>query len=284
MFTTIIAAKNSEEINKDTTVTVSLHSNGQNQWGHTLTLSHQDYEHLKITMDSIQKKLDKAETKEETIKIYQDAIQEFYHYGLFPDTIQVKQIQNLMLGIYSYPRIINNIKLVNSKNGPSVSDVKNILCLVAGKTDRTVVQGLRSKITSIFQESLYNFMWHLSELLDAPCSLLFVLYLFTYLFRMGNLLDFSPRFPIALGSSIGIGTTNSYPFNQSFFAHGWVHTIGLNGIKKYNGSLLGILPKNFVMTAYNKASAINGFTGINIVDGNQHFYMGSALKVGLQTE
>jgi len=223
---------------------------------HTVSLSKEDALEVEKLIDDIKRRLDKVETREDAVEIFNEAVVELDKYGLLGG-LSVKQAQRLVAGRYQNSRMMKLLEKLN----PSTSDKeRNYLCLIAGKTDITIFEGrmfrLCSYIRSIFRRSFF-----------------------------GNLLDGIN--PITLRSRIGLGI-NQVLWNMSLNANGWVHTIGINGVKDWNGSIRGNLSTSlrviygypgFTFGYFEVYYGVHGFRGIKVYLDRNFYYMGFASRV-----
>ena len=88
---------------------------------------------------------------------------------------------------------------------------------------------------------------------------------------------FSNFFPLSLGQTISLGIQGvqwTYP------ANGWIFTIGLTGVKKWEGNIIGDIRLGLL----DELVGVTGFTGIKIrnLDSNDVFYMGFACRAKLE--
>jgi hypothetical protein len=96
--------------------------------------------------------------------------------------------------------------------------------------------------------------------------------------------------PITIGGIIGFGLHRHIPFDVYYHvpAQGWIYSIGLNGITKWNGSFWGALP---IQSFYDHNSqrwypGVLQFNGINLIkpNGSTHYLLGSALWTKIEFE
>ena len=149
-------------------------------------------------------RLDDAKSKKETIHIFNEAIIEFYKYGLLGG-LSVQQIQRLVLGRYQW-------KLASIP----FEEKENRNCLILGKTTWTRIYGFILR----FLAFAYQHIWNL-----LPYSLWVRLLLLIGVTEILN-----DHRPVFLDANI-------------FFAkggtNGRVWTKGVNGVVSWNGSLWG---------------------------------------------
>ncbi len=250
---------------------------------------------LKLIVNKIKNRLSTTSTEEETIELFNSAIEEFNKYGLLGE-LTVEEAQNLIVTKY---KIQNNInQYFNILTGKQKSN-ENYLCLVAGNTTETSSYGLiwRNSIR-LLKIPAYIFL-ELSEFFENN-GLIYLLNLITVLVGLPTaicyyLIPFLGFFvnlnPLLLGGTICIGRTSTSLFGavNHHPSDGWIHTIGLNGNKNWTGPFYGQLPIQGAMwfaliIGYDFYPGIFGFTGIKInqlYDPSSSFYLGSALWAGI---
>lgn len=92
-----------------------------------------------------------------------------------------------------------------------------------------------------------------------------------------RLWDIINAFPVSIGQIICLGQTFIY---GGIPAYGWIYTIGLNGIKNWEGDLSGGIGS----TIFGESMGVTGFKGIkmrNLYSG-EVFYMGFARRVEVE--
>jgi hypothetical protein len=131
---------------------------------------------------------------------------------------------------------------------------RNFLCLLAGNTDYTS-----------FDSFLSNLFLGLSFLFIS-FEVFVLLWMTSYYFA--NL------FPISLGHTISLGVQGT---QWTYPANGWVYTIGLTGIRRWEGNIIGAIRQGIL----DDLIGITGFIGIKIFDTNTNdmFYIGFACRV-----
>jgi hypothetical protein len=147
-------------------------------------------------------------------------------------------------------------------------------------------------ISSIFMKTLIRLMDIFnSGLLNDYLGLLFILYY--GLLTAGSLYYFlfvqSVPYNIVIGHSISYGCIDTWGGSSTFRpSQGWINTIGLKGVKKWDGTFYGQLSRYLQASFYGLYCGITGFTGIRTTlsfgDNFSTFIMGSALRVKLGPE
>ena len=262
---------------------------------HTISLTQQEADEVELLFDEIEQRLSQVETREEAEMIFNDAIVELDKYG-FIGELSVEQAQRLVTGEYQNTNIIKLLERRYKYIGKDVEEDENILCLVSGETTYTMSFG--PFMTSFFAIS-YIFMKTLIRLMDIFNSGLLndylgLLFIVSYGLLAGislsyyGLMQYYP-YNIVIGHSISYGASDYWngDFN-SYPSKGWINTIGLKGVKKWNGTFYGQLSRLLQVSFYGLYCGITGFTGIRTAlsfgDNFSTFIMGSALRVKLGPE
>ena len=188
--------------------------------------------------------LEKANSREETINIYNKGLLKLNKFCLIEDK-NLKLAQNLITARYK-----------KSQSHPlQMDDNENKLCLVIGKTTNTIIDGIPFRI--------------IASIIDNAESGLLQLFLLPFLILTDLIDDYRP---ILLNALIYWGASN-----QGWGGNGWVWTLGMNGIKSWEGYFLGK-----IQTTSTFYTGIVGFTGINIKvnsSSRTNFFLGFARHV-----
>ena len=115
---------------EDETVEITTEVCGLNGGKSTVSLSKEDAEEVEKLFDDIERRLDKVETREETIKIFNEAIVELDKYGLLGG-LSIKQAQRFVTGIYQDSRILNFVEKVYNRYKNQIDGDISLFCLVA---------------------------------------------------------------------------------------------------------------------------------------------------------
>ena len=254
---------------------------------HTVQLTQEQADELDQLFDEIKAALDNIETREEAVEIFDEAIVELDKYGLLGG-LSIEQARKLVIGGYQNPKVMKLLEKIYNRKQGIFDENTNILCLIAGRTDRTVFGGNIGRIclATIFyalllikwaKEQGYDIHVHEEALILA------------FLVGMTIRCKFSSFSPIAIGHTICIGKEELDPqfwWYNSHPAHGWIFTIGMNIIKWWRDSFFGQLrlPTIFVELDY-FYPGIFGFTGIKLLNFEKEdsLYLGSALFVKLDS-
>jgi hypothetical protein len=254
-------------------------------------LTKQQYQDLENYLKEFRERLNKTATREESVPIFKGAVTELNKYGLLPKGMSVEQAQSLTTGgywNYKNQKLIENIFKTNQGNSTNLID--NYFCLVAGRTDG-----------SEFMNFIIKLLFYADFIVYESIDFLVILYILGLFFQgklfdriFNNIVNFFDEsrnfFDNCFGNyltylnikrSLMIGCNIAFSGGE-----GWVHTIGLNGIKKINGTLFGQIPYLFkeIGIYYLYPQGIKYFVGLKIFDNSSgHFFLGSAfhVKIGL---
>lgn len=240
---TISPSLNADSITKKKLYKVTTGFSGY-KTKYSLELSPKDIEEFTILFETLHKNLDAAKTENEAIEIFNIGIKELYKYGLFGD-MSIQQVQKLI--IERYQKLgENNLPLDNNENK---------FCLTIGKTSNTIIDGIP-----------FRFFALLADKIDS--NLLLIL-----LVPIIMLTDFIDDYrPILLDALIYWGAPN-----EGWGGNGWVWTLGINGIKSWDGNIVGQIQT--ISTFY---TGIVGFSGLNImINGSEetNFFLGFARHI-----
>lgn len=242
---------------------------------HKSMLTSDQAKELENLIDRTKTQLNKATTMEKTSSIFNDTVVSLFNLGMLPEDLSIEEAQRLVNGIELDPKIIKKLEGLFNINQGTLDVDQNFLCLVFGQTYNSNI--LRRYIAVALIFSLIPLFAIFGELLGKQGLFLFPIYYSLYK-------------PIAFGSRISFGKYGKGSFGwRKTPARGWLHSIGLNGIKKWNGSFYGKIPIPYgliISLALQSFfyTGIIGFSGINIQtdqQNNEDFYLGAALWVNI---
>ena len=219
-------------------------------------------------IDQTKTRLDAATTMEKTAQIFDETVVSLYDLGVLPKDMSIREAQRLVKGNNRFSRLGKVLNHLSGNNLQILYD-ENIFCLVAGETSMTSFYPLYSRLLFHMIHNSDNF------LVGYSCILLF--------FLLCPLVIFWKLSPVVIGNIATLGVTSGLVSGPS---RGWVRTIGLSGIKNWDGKFKGTIPLLF---GFGEGSCIGilGFTGISIypnVDSSKCFYLGFARQVKLRYE
>jgi len=255
---TISPAIHAETEEETELIEVTTEICGLNRKPHTAKLTKLESEELNVFLDSVGKRFSQVKTREETLVIFKEVIEELDKYGLLGDT-SIEQVERLIFSRYFRAEDFNTSYKKQHLNN-NLNDYKNTDCLIAGSSSVTY-----------FSNPIAELLWSLFWQLDAG----FLKNLVLILSVITGFLTLIPAqlnpFPIAHWIYYGAYIDGHRPRPSK--AEGWIFTIGKNGIQSFDGSFVGSLSSG----ALSDFCGAQWFTGIKILNG--WFYLGFAKKV-----
>ncbi len=214
-------------------------------------LSAQEYQDLERYLDEFNARLNKTTSETEVSSLFKEAVAELHKFHLLPNGMSVTQAQTLVSAPFQTRKVLQKS---SSEYGATSSDnLTNVLCLVAGSSNRTSIVG------PLF------WLWYnctegrLKYYIDILPWGLYMLAQFILFWSFWGIFLFDVFAPVILLGTVMVQR-----------GHGSLFTLGLNGKTQHEGYLDG---------------TINGFTGIKLLlnwkRGNEYFYLGSALTVNM---
>ncbi len=273
-----VAPSINANVSKEALVEFTMEVCGLNGGKQTVKLTQEEAEEVELLFDTIRERLNDTESRKEAEEIFKEAVVELNKYGLLGG-LSIKQAQRLVTGGYHDSRAMKISERIFSRFQKNNS---NYLCLIAGTTNGTN-----------FDSQLELLFGRIIVLLGCVGPIFFNKFPLYTLFILGYFfMDIFDSFnPVAIASRVNLGGEKGggwHPEFVEFYANGWIVTIGLLGIKRYNRELIGTLPlygtailsQGFI---YKFNPGILGFTGLQIYNPIQekHFYFGSALATGI---
>jgi hypothetical protein len=254
---------------------------------HKIILTPDQAEELENLIERTKTRLDAAGTREETSRIFDETVISLYELGVLPDDRSIEKIQQLVSGRSQFNEVcrifdnqyINKLDIFDNKT--------NLLCLIAGNVEDTFFRG-RPIFLFMLMDSIYkNFQGQV----PYPFGVVF-----TYLAALiahffadgypGTYQKIKSKVPISLLDVISIG--EYWDDDEQFYpTNGVVHTVGLNGLKSWDGAIYGHFPGRFTFPGgpFFLCPGVIGFTGIKInLEYNDHFFFGFALLVKIGNE
>lgn len=193
---------------KSEMVEITTEISGLNDGKHSVYLSKEDVKEVEKLLENIKKRINKAETREETIEIFNEVVVELDKYGLLGN-LNILQAQKLVTGGYQNSKAISLLERLNNRHLLSPPD-EELLPLIIGNTNDTLFMN--------FFEFLFffivSFFW--TDIDDAPENIIDIILLLNTL---------SSKIPIALAN---FGATMGY---------GWIFSAGFLGIYLREGKI-----------------------------------------------
>ena len=255
---------------------------------HTVKLTHEEADEVELLFDEIRTKLDAVESREEAIAIYKEAIVELDKYGLLGD-MNIKQAQKLVIGRHQNKRVMIHLNKLYEKYHVDVEEDENILCLVSGESSNTYSFGPFATSYYVITHALMKFSSLLIDMLHEYSKVvdffsgLWLLSVVSLMCSTIIYMEFSTLYNKVIGYKVGFGSQVAFHPELVYPAHGWLNTIGLKGIKEWNGSFYGQMQNHYWYSMPFTYIGMTGFTGLRIYAGTT-LLLGSALRVKLGPE
>jgi hypothetical protein len=243
----------------------------------TMTLTRGQYHDLERYLVEFRARLIQTSTREEAGSLFREAVVKLDTYGLLPQGMSVAQAQKLVLGWYPQQTTTGFLQRMSEKNQQTSQN--NFLCLVAGELNNTY---------SI--RRINNWLW---EFLIRKYIETQNYFLIPFMMLFENRHELLNKAPLAICDIVGIGY---YMYDTFHNSSGWFFSVGVGGIKKWTGEMVGTLPGpkiygfiplggHYGYTLY-ADPGIWGFSGLKILPGvvENKFYLGSALCVGIDAQ
>lgn len=242
-----------------------------------IRITEQQANQLEHIFEMMKIKLAKIKTNEDVITVYKESIELLHRAGLLPHNMKLDEIRDIVIGEHKNIHKCDRTRFDNNSN---------INCLISGSTSNTIFAGLRVRfwlpfriffrwnVAYPFSELIpYDLFPLISEFYELLCD--FILYRWAFAISLNQIN------PISLERMIYLGQIFHWDIKP---AKGWIHTIGLNGIMKWNGSFYGDLPHT-CLTMLSECPGILGFYGIQIKVGeSSHYYLGHARWVKIRLD
>ena len=300
----VVKASNDSDLVEVTTQACGIQGYGNT----TVKLTREQYQNLEEYLVEFRAQLNQTSTREEAVPIFKDAVVELDKYGLLPRGMSVERAFRLLTKVSD-----QRLKVLDSLE---LDPDANYFCLVSGKTTNTMSFGLLNnlvqrsihfitdfeithrdlvyKLIKLFEnvsEKIVNLsIWLQNQNMVIFLTLMWILWvpipisalvIFYQVLFAGYA---TSLFPFGLFSLLTFGISSYYDGGPS---SGWMFSIGLNGVKKYEGNeLWGTVREEGIGTAFQYCfPGALGFTGLKISPlFQQTFFLGSALKVKLGTD
>ncbi|RLF50326.1 MAG: hypothetical protein DRN19_04710 [Thermoplasmata archaeon] len=268
----------------------------------TVEVSGEDIQNLNKIINETKWKLKNASSMFEVKKIFNETVERLADYGFLPRH-RIKEIQSLVTDGNRFFHLLQPI--VNKSQQFGMSD--NLVCLVCGRMTNTLtLPPIRFLINTLARITLLPIL----EVLFIIFCTLDQYTNFSFISRMADFFGIAAAliilYPILapqllplpyLGAFVSIGTEFiGFEIPSVYPSEGWLFTIGLKGIKMWNGSFIGgyrscgpIQIAFFLQYLLPLLSCIGivGFSGLSIPTSSSPteldiFYLGFALGVSIE--
>lgn len=253
-----------------------------------IKLNYENTEKLKELFEEYKNRFSHLKSYEEGIILFREFIKELKGIGLLVNQ-SINQVENLILRNFSGKKIFNE----EYEKQNNFDNKTNALCLILGESTQSIL--FSSSLTDLIfacwiirsRLGLYPL---LPEIINYLINILFDIGLdnLASLFAIISSIPSNIRLFIWLSLILSANYINPIPIfysigygNQWSPSKGYIHSLGLNGFKSWEGNFYGHLPLEpigFLFGGY-AYRGVSGFTGIKIYSEEpfSQFYFGSAL-------
>ena len=208
----------------------------------------------KIMVD-LKIELDKVTSKQDALVLVSNAIRELYEQGLFSKGVSEKQMQRLVTRFFSKPDF-GQLLQENNENGTG-----NANCLVIGFSNETFFR----PFPTIYDIPIIHYL-----MFNTSFGTIFNFLVWFYAFRAFQPFKFGPY--AYVGDRYRLVENGNVTYESMDASSGWVWTIGMNGVSKWNGTFYGGLYTKYQKFVSNNTSyaeswqpvGIRGYFGINV--------------------
>ena len=211
----------------------------------TIKLTKTESKEVDKLLTNFENNVNNIKSKNEIDIIFNDAFSKLYSYGLFGNLKKV-EIQNIFKFNYFKQNFYKKLYFENRNEN------ENVLCVIAGNVEWAIFFGLAPRVFFSLGDFFYgtaigNLFMRIGEILFINLDLLLPIFFF-------------------LNAQIDI------------YDEGWVWTMGLNGIKSWDGLLQGQIE-----TTFSEHCGVVGFTGIRIRGSSSNeMFLGFANHVKIE--
>lgn len=223
---------------------------------YTIKITKEKAEQLEALFDTIRKQLSTVGTREETIELFTEAVEELDKLGLLPESLSNEDAQRLVCDL---PIKVRNVRHQYIKG---LSDVDgNLLCHIAGNATY-----------AYFGNVLDAFLN--SNLLGNFIEIFAILFSLTITFIRKVILTI---LQLEKPMMISFGTIKKCGYGYVLVpSEGWIWTNGVFGVKNWTGKFTGALfPLLYV---FPPRPGVSRFRGIRITSEEQTYFVGTALR------
>jgi len=260
-----VKASNDNDLVEVTTQACGIQGYGNT----TVKLTKEQYQDLERYLVEFRARLNQTTTREEAVPIFKEAVVELNKYGLLPRGMSVENTQKLVIGPDQNQRLIKFFEKLYNLNQNSINS--NFLCLTTGQGSNIIYYRPVFGSIAYFYAIIGQFV--------LPGNIFTILALF---FDEINFY-YTFHYPLKFLSFIGFGSDHAFEGRHHYYPyHGNLFTVGLFGIKNWNGSFNGGITKfDFAFATDYIGYYIGGvgFCGINIVSNGNVFFLGTSLYV-----
>jgi len=255
-------------VSKESLVEFTTEICGLNGGKQTVKLTLEEAQEVEDLFDSIRERLNATESRGEAEEIFKEAVVELDKYGLLGG-LSIKQAQRLVTGGQPNSRFMKILEKMSDIYKSIFDNYNNVFCSIAGKSDDSLFMSLTAVIRIltalmvlspiyIFIPFVIPFLVLLLEKLGIKWDELWAMLGFTI----------ALWWPLNIGGVVGFGHSYvDWGWKGYTPAKGWIKTFGLLGVKEWEGSFYGQLPKSLafpnIVGGIHYPGAV-GFIGIKI--------------------
>jgi hypothetical protein len=235
-------------------------------------------------IDDIKRRLDVAETREETVEIFNDAVVKLDNYGLLGG-LSVEQTQRLVNGEYQKTGMMDSVK---RGSVIPLANYDNWNCSIQGMTDRELTTFyFKGWFIEPFLAFIDNFPLYIQILMVVILLLnaLETVMLWYPVFLLRLIFPFTISSDIDLGEIVAYdlpnGSIDNYPCTGSIW------TLGDNGTLLWDGEFYGNIKIRETRFDYGYrifCEGVEDFCGIKLFTMNNSYFLGQAKRISLSRE
>lgn len=252
-------------------------------------VSPEQYVAIDAVFQQINSSLQTVQTREESLLIFDNAIEELYELGVFSSDMTLQEIQHVATGRLYSEQMIQRLQTV--LYAKELTDENTMMfCLMAGKSNVTI-------FSNVLSWSIFNVIFRVQELIEEYENILPLYFIRFITHQIGMfcilLNSVSHMIPVSFFSTVGFGVPHWYS-DRIFYACGWLSVIGRSGQHQQFSRFMGNLAVRSIFVPFAEFyTGALGFTGIHIQwdaqDGftipnpaNPSYYLGTALLANIK--
>lgn len=212
-----------------------------------LKITEEKYREIQKIFNDTLKSLMKVETNEDAYEIFKETIMKLRDIGIISQTINITKVEEIVTGGYLNPtHQLHLVEMMENLNLTSKFD--NILCFICGEATHTFKMDFSNRVYDLLVRIPVYFMNLLLTIFIElfPDNLADLLESFQYL--LSGVQVFPLSSPISFVGTIYFGSKWYNPYDphqwdtRKYPSKGSVWTMGIKGIKTWNGTFFGNSP------------------------------------------
>jgi hypothetical protein len=219
-----------------------------------ITQRNAQYDEAEKIFNDLKVKLESVTSKQEALVLVNEAIVELHEHGLLPKGMTVKRAQRIVAGCFLKSDLAQPFQSNNENNSGNTN------CLVVGFANETFFR----PFPTIYDIPIVYYLFFNTSFGDY-----FNFLIWFYVIRASQ--------PVKLGPYAWVGGRDKLVENENVTydsihaSSGWVWTLGVNGVQKWNGTFYGGLNTRYTKFIIDNDSyaeswdpvGIRSFVGIN---------------------